>query len=411
MKRLLLLSFLISITLQINGQQLSDLENQHEQFTQEAELQRKNKTVNYRDVLKLDSTYRYDDVEDNLQRKWIYYDYNFANNYSSYHDFDYEGNMEWSPNFIRNREFNADGSVSSYMSQRYVDGEWINSSKAVFEYNESGYETIENREGWDNDLQEWVPFLRFERTFNADNTLLTLSHYSRDLSTGELDLSYIITYTNVDNVITEWLKENYNDGEIYGMDKTEVYLDAENERDSTYTYEWNEDASSWDLISRYVYPEDILASVRSYQTDEYIEMTDSWDPLFLSIYTDYSDIDETQYWDRLRSNEGESEFYLSSRLEYFWSNNPLLNAEVPAENEIDIIIPNPFEGNPQITVNGVKENTTFVIYDIHGKSVFTKDMNQSDSFSLNKSLQNGVYFINLIEAGNVVQVKKIVKIR
>jgi len=411
MKRLLLLSFLLSITIQINGQQLSELEYQHQTLTQEAELLRKDKMIDYRDELKLDSTYRYDDEVDNLQRKWIYYDYNFANNYSYYHDFDYEGNMEWSPNFIRNREFNADGSVNSYMSQRYVDGEWINSSMAIFEYNDSGYETLEHREGWDNDLQEWIPFQRFERAYNADNTLLSLTYYTRDLSTNELDLAYIITYTNVDNVITEWLMENYNDGDLYGKDKVEVYLNAENERDSTYKYEWNEVASSWDLKSRYIYPENIFAPIRTYQTDQYVEMTDSWDPQFRSVYTDYTDIDQTQYWDRLRSDEGESEFYLSSRLEYFWSNNPLLDTEITDKNEIDIIIPNPFSGNPQITVNGIKENTTFVIFDIYGNSIFTKDMNQSNSFSLNSSLQNGVYFINLIQEGNVVAVKKIIKTR
>ena len=411
MKKTLLLSLLISITIQINGQQLSDFENQHQKLAQESELQRKNKIISSRDILKRDSTYRYDDFEDNLQRKWIYYDYNFANNYASYHDFDYEGNMQWTPNFIRNRTFNSDGSVSSYFSQRYEAGEWINSSRATFEYNDSGFETLEYREGWDVDLLEWVPFAQFETNYNADNTILTLSYYSRDLSSGDLELRYVNTYTNVDNVITEWITEDYNDGVLYNTDKTEVFLNANKERDSTYTYNWNENTSSWDLISRYVYPEDINAFVRTYQTDLYHEMTDSWDPQFRSVYTDYTDMDETQYWDRFRSDEGEAEFYLDSRLEYFWSSNPLLNVEVPNGNEIDIIMPNPFEGNPQITINGVKENTTFVLYDINGNTLYKKDLEQSNSFRLNRILPNGSYIITLIQADNVVGVKKVIKIR
>lgn len=221
MKKMLLLSFLISIAFQINGQQLSDLENQHEKLTQESEQQRKHKMASLRNVYKRDSTYFYDDFEDNLERKWIYNDYNFANNYASYDDFVYE-DMQWIPNFVRNREFNPDGSVSSYLSKRLVDGDWINSSKATYEYNQSGFETLENRERWDTDTESWSPFVRFERTFNADNTLLTLTHYSRDLD-GNLLLRYVNTYTNVDNVITEWLTENYDDGVIYNTDKTEVF--------------------------------------------------------------------------------------------------------------------------------------------------------------------------------------------
>lgn len=139
-------------------------------------------------------------------------------------------------------------------------------------------------------------------------------------------------------------------------------------------------------------------------------MTDSWDPQFLHVYSDYTDIGEVQYWDRMRSDAGESEFYLDSRLEYFWSSNPL-DVENPSGNEIDIIVANPFEGNPQITVNGIKENTTFTIYDISGKSVFTKELNQSNTFNLNKVLPNGNYIINLIQANDVVGTKKIIKIR
>ena len=411
MKKLLLFSFLLSFTIQVNAQQLIDLEDQHSKLAQESELQRKNKIGTYRNVVKRDSTYRYEDVEDNLTRKWIYYDYNLANNYSSYHDFDYEGNMQWSPNFIRNQEFNPDGSVSSYVSQRYVNDEWINSSKSIFEYNDSGFQTLDYRESWDDDLQEWVPARRFERIFNADNTLLTLTYYNRDFSSGNLELAYITNYTNVDNVITEWIMEYYNDGEIYETTKTEVYLNAENDRDSTYRYEWNEEFSTWDLTSRYIYPADINAPVRKYQTDLYREMTNSWDPQFLSIYTDDTDINEIQYWDRFRSDEGQSEVYLESRLEYFWSINPLLDVEAAPGNEIDIILPNPFEGNPKISVDGLKGNATLVIYDVLGNTVFTKDLKQSNSFILNKNLPNGTYVINLIQADNILKAKKIFKIR
>jgi len=74
-------------------------------------------------------------------------------------------------------------------------------------------------------------------------------------------------------------------------------------------------------------------------------------------------------------------------------------------------MPNPFEGNQQITINGMKENTTFVIYDIYGKRMFTKELKQSNSFTLNKILPNGSYIINLIQANEVVGIMKIVKIR
>ena len=410
MKKFLFLSLLILIAIQVDGQQLFNLENLHQTLTEESELQRKDKSITNRDAYKRDSTYRFDDFEDNLQRKWIYYDYNFANNYASYEDFDYEGNMMWSPNFKRNREFNADGSVSAYQSQRYEDGSWVNSCRASYEYNESGFETLHNREGWDTDLEEWVPFLRFERTYNSDNILLTLSYYNRDFLTGLLDLAYVNTYTVVNNVTTDWITEYYNDGALISTEKTEIFLNAENDRDSTYRYSLNGNGSDWDLISRYIYPEDFNAPVRSYQTDLYRELTDSWDPQFLTIYTDDMDIEETQFVDRFRSDEDQPEYYLDSRLQYFWSNNPL-DVEIPTENEIDIILPNPFEGNPQITVNGVKENTIFAIYDINGNIVFVKNLEQSNSFNLNKPLANGTYFINLTQGDKLVEVKKIVKIR
>ncbi len=411
MKKLLLLSLFIAITIQINGQQLSDVDNQYYDLAIEAELQRKDKLEKSSlNVLKRDSTYLYDDFEDNLQRKWIYYDYNSANNYASYQYFVLDENMEWTPSFLRNRMFNSDGSVSSYITQKYEDGGLVNSSKVTYEYNESGLTTLDDRERWDDDLQEWGPFLRFERTYNADNTLLSLTFYNTDLATGNLELAYIINYTNVDNVITEWLMEDYNNGVLYNMEKTEVYLNADNDRDSTYTYEWNAVFSSWDLISRYVYPEDLTAPVRAYQRDLYEEVTDSWDPDFRTVYYDHADLDEVQYLDRFSSNEGDPEMFLDRRLEYFWSDNQLVDLEVATVNEIDIVMPNPFEDNSQITVNGVKENTSFVLYDVHGNTMFTKDLKQSNSFSLN-NLPNGIYFINLIQAGNIVEVKKIVKAR
>ena len=410
MKKQLLFSLIISIAIQVDAQTFFELESQHEEFTEAAELQRKNKILTNRDTYKRDSMYRYDDIEDNLQRKWIYYDYNFANNYASYHDFDYEGNNEWSPNFIRNREFNTDGSVSSYASLRYVNSVWINSSRAMYEYNESGYETLENRETWDEDTQQWGPFIRFERFYNSDNTILTLNFYNTDFTTGLLDLAYIRTYTNIDNVITEWLTEYYDDGVIYERRKTEVFLDAENERDSTYTYEWDNITSTWNLSSRYIYPEDINASIRNYYTDEYNAVTNAWDPLFLSVFTEYADIGETQYWDRFRSDQDETDYYLDSRLEYFWSNNPL-DTEEPTENDIDIILPNPFEGNPQITLKGLNGNATFTIHDVRGNKLFEKEINQSNSFNLDRTLPNGIYFINLIQADKVIGSKKIVKMR
>jgi len=410
MKKFLLLSFVFSVVFQINGQQLSDLESLHEKLAQESEQYKKDKTATIRDVYKRDSTYFYDDFEDNLEVKWIYFDYNFANNYASYEAFDYV-DMQWIPTFDRNREFNSDGSVSSYITQKHDNGGLINFSKTIFEYNDDGYQTLDYRENWDVDLQEWIPLRRFERTYNADNTLLTVTYSSRDLTTNNLELRYVITYTNIDNVITEWLWEDYNDGVLYNTEKTEVYLNAENDRDSTYTYEWNEDDLTWDLISRYIYPEDINASVRTYQTDLFQEATNSWDPQLLSVYSDYTDISETQYLDRFRSDEGESEFYLNNRFEYFWSSNPLVDVEVPTGNEIDIIIPNPFAGNPQITVNGIKENTTFAIYNIYGKRMFTKDLNQSNSFILDKVLPNGSYIINLIQENDIVETKKVVKVR
>lgn len=392
-----------------NGQALSALENQHEKLTQESELDRKSKIASSRDVFKLDSTYFYDDFEDNLERKWIYYDYNSANNYAYYEDFSY-ADMQWTPRFIRNRTFNPDGSVHSYISQRYENGEWLNSARATYEYNQSGYQTLDDREQWNEDLQEWGPNFRFVTTYNDDNTLLTITHYSRDLSGSILELRYVRTYTNVDNVITSWITQNYTNGEVYRTDRTVVFLNADNDRDSTYSYEWNEAASSWDLLSRYIYPADMNAPVRVYQTDLYDEVTDAWDPRFRHIYTDYTNIGEVQYWDRMRSDAGQSEFMLDARLEYFWSGNPL-NVNGLTDPEIDILIANPFEGTPEITINGIKKNTTVTIYDMSGKLVFTKALTQPSTFTLNKLLPNGNYIINLRQANKVVGAKKIIKIR
>ena len=163
-------------------------------------------------------------------------------------------------------------------------------------------------------------------------------------------------------------------------------------------------------LSRYIYPEDISAPIRIYQTDLYVEMTDSWDPRFRHVYSDFSDIAEVQYWDRMRSDEGESEFYLDSRLEYFVSSNPL-DVEVLTDNEIEILMANPFEGNPQITINGINKNTTVAIYDVSGNMVFTRKLSQSNTFTLDKRLSNGSYIINSIQENKVVGTKKVFKIR
>ncbi|MEN9332536.1 MAG: hypothetical protein RLZZ94_1626, partial [Bacteroidota bacterium] len=63
-----------------------------------------------------------------------------------------------------------------------------------------------------------------------------------------------------------------------------------------------------------------------------------------------------------------------------------------------------------IKIDGVeKANCIISIYDVAGKEVYNNVINQLSPISWNpKNLQKGIYLINLISEGKIIETKKVV---
>jgi hypothetical protein len=87
-----------------------------------------------------------------------------------------------------------------------------------------------------------------------------------------------------------------------------------------------------------------------------------------------------------------------------------LNDELHIKRSYLTITPNPSKDTFSIKVDGVeKANYTISIYDVAGKEVYNNVINQLSPISWHpKNLQKGIYLVNLMSEGRVIESKKVV---
>ena len=87
-----------------------------------------------------------------------------------------------------------------------------------------------------------------------------------------------------------------------------------------------------------------------------------------------------------------------------------LNNELPIKRSYLTVTPNPSKDTFSIKIDGVeKANFIISIYDVAGKEVYNNVINQLSPISWHpKNLQKGIYLVNLMSEGKIIETKKVV---
>lgn len=278
---------------------------------------------------------------------------------------------------------------------------WVYTWKYEYNYNANDALLVETEYEWDVDLLTWVLSWKTDYTYNVNEQLSTKEEYNWDSETS-LWTDYwesILTYDAGGNVDQQTDSEFLEPDGPWQEQWKGVYTFDEQNNPLTETYsQWDETSTQLVNTARYEYLYDqgtllselVAPPISWYVADYKLQITSK--PLGYVSYEYSTDL---------------SDFEVYFQEVYFY--NAHFPTHVPGSeaSHIASVFPNPAREYITITFAGEYNQASFELYDVTGRRVMQKRVENSESLNL-EELQNGIYFFR-ITAEEQIQTGKLMK--
>ncbi len=356
------------------------------------------------------------------------YSYDENGNVLTY-QLDYWENSEWVPSRRTTSEFGEDGKMTNSIVERF-DGEWENSTRNIWEYDEKGNNYIWLLDSWEDNM--WKNSSKYDKTFDSNrlNIFRTYSYWENN--TWEAQNTVMYEYdSNGREILYQYqsLEDNpwFNDYRYktgYNSNGKEITLLYEEQVDNAWEQNRLESTSydSEDKIS--------LVMTQNWDGSQWLdESRESYDHSVSGSITFFSKDWDGSKWiasDSFLSYEdiyGNSAFLYGSIIALYFSTITDVESEQTIINEFELSqnYPNPF--NPRTTIKysvpnvaaDFSQRISLKIYDVLGKDVKTlvnKQQSAGDyEVSFNgKNIPSGIYYYTL-QTGEFSVTKKMVLLK
>lgn len=363
--------------------------------------------------------------------------------------------------------YNNKGLQTSYINYTTWDAtnnKWKGGSKTVSTYDSIGHRTLYIYYTWDATNNSWKMYSKYEFTFDRNGYLIFNSSFKWDATNSKWinwnkaentndSIGHKIHYLTYlwDNTKTVWNMTNKSE---YTFDrnglqtlmvsytyttniwkessKSEYTYDSSGHRTLYVAYTWDATNNTWKRNSKTEYSYESKGLQTSYVTYTWDATNNTWKGSSKTEYTYNNDGLQTlsvlYKWDATNniwneSSKTESTYDSNGNItqsiywvytsnvwvrnqigNYYYSTLVISEVTNPAIARINIY-PNPAKS--EIRIAGLKEQSGFTLYDMTGKLVMSKYIQNNESISIN-SLPKSMYIVRIItHEGNIVS--KIIK--
>ncbi len=282
-----------------------------------------------------------------------------------------------------------------YIKNENLD-EWLLGVKKLFDYNQSGL--LEEKTQYYFDNQTWYPFYKYNFLYNESSQLIFFNEMR--IPVGEpgdwIPVSREDIEYNEDGLKVERIKSDWNyyaerwDKEYRNSWK---YDDAGQNTETLYE-NWNFSSETWQS--------------QSVRNSEYDEVTSGYQILAPSSIFNVSTLDEKIIFRKYFQFLGESEMYLDTELEFFYSKqgNPQIITE--PEGVLLNLFPNPTQDFVKVVSKDPDFSGTCQVLDINGRILMTKEIQNHQKLDLS-NLSQGMYFVKIVDQANKTNIIKVIK--
>lgn len=166
----------------------------------------------------------------------------------------------WTDNYRKLYQYNASGNPVQITHQYIFNGNYVNSSREILKYSESGKlieKTVENFE------EAWSQFLKYQYYFNAKDLLIeeNLTYWNgKDWDDPAFTLKY--TYDKDNNLVSK-VKTKKRGHRSLNLIKEEYVYNEGGRLEKQNVYDWNQSKRRWANKNRAVYVNDLNGYVCS----------------------------------------------------------------------------------------------------------------------------------------------------
>ena len=329
-----------------------------------------------------------------------------------------------------------------------VGANWKPGSKEEISYNENGKVTAEEYSKWNIIDQSWIYDTKQVYTYDDQQRILKTVNAVYDTGQNIWKDTYKTEYTyynsDMDSAIdNEFVSSSYDaeSGQWVYKNKTENYLDSENNPEMSLYYNWNDQTQGWEKYwkTEYFYTTGVeSSSVTSKWNNE-----DGWLPDTKSTYTlnENNEVQKFSYYkwqsdiwttaminlpqfnNQINHNQLWLPFFYQSSCGYGWFHHMLLEMmtyyaftggppklsyvekyyysekDVSGTNpEISVkglkVFPNPFTDRILFKTDDKVQNLTVEIFDLRGKLIISKIVSNGNDLDLSE-LKSGMYLYKI----------------
>lgn len=246
--------------------------------------------------------------------------------------------------------YNEDGQVSERLYQNYnsVDSIWVTNNRTIYNY-ESGLETYNESQDWDQTNSCWIPDRRTEFTYDDSENITEILNFKWD------------------DLHVEW-KNHSRSINSYNPDGENIESESQT---------WEDDSSEWQN-----------KSLSNFEYDEYGER-------ILYLYKKWISAD--QEWEN------------SSKFRYIFKELFSIDEQTSLDPEF-CEIPNPIISGQVLNCPkmAIGEQYLIRLYDIQGRMVESKQIMGGNGFSFDVAQLKGIYFIAIWNSQKALYFRKVI---
>ena len=260
--------------------------------------------------------------------------------------------------------------------ETWTDGNWANSSKLLYTYDSSGYQTNLLGQTWDISTNSWITSFQYNYTNNSNGTIQQYIYQNWNVSSNSWVNVQRSTYTyNSSSKVMTSIFETWSGGSWSNSSKFLYTYDANGYQTNLLGQIWNIPTNSWITSFQYNYTNNSNGTVQQYIYQNWVESSNNW----VNV----------------------------QRGTYIYTGQ--LGMETYDFNKI-IVYPNPAKDIVSIDVNDFNGEINQVrLINIQGQNVFTYDnANQSKMFNLPiNNFSEGIYLLQF-QTSTGISTKKLI---
>lgn len=270
----------------------------------------------------------------------------------------------WVNTGLNSKSYDGNGNLLTDTSKTW-DGSsniWINSQINLYTYNSGNYVLTNIYQVWDTLTSTWDNISKSEYEYNSSNSLTRNTIFNWNNMTPAWDTSFRMNYVyDANQKEIEFYNESYQGGVWHKVYRYTKSYDVNDNLLLRKNYNWSNVINDWEISSQ---------DSNMYNTNNLLT---EW------IYGNY-----------ISGN-----YVNSSRCVYVYESITFTGIEDEGVNTVSCIMANPYNGqNIQCNLDPAK-TYRLNLFDLQGRIIYATQIAGGNTFTLDPSIQNGLYIMQL----------------